>query len=91
MVSLLKGLIYYSQNQLDVYHQHFYHKYYISTYYLKVTAGKVLFENQVMFIGNNASSVSGAVYLLSYSQLRLASNTNLTFVNNTGRSKHIPM
>ena len=59
---------------------------YTFIFYVKVTAGKVHFDNQVMFIDNNAnSSTGGALYLLSYSQFGLARNTNLTFVNNTGR------
>ena len=51
-----------------------------------MTAGKVHFEKKVMFIDNNArNTAGGALYLLSFSQLRLANNTNVTFINNTGR------
>ena len=54
--------------------------------FAKVIAGIVYFENHVIFINNNANnSVGGALYLLSFSQLYLMENTNLSFINNTGR------
>jgi len=52
-----------------------------------VIAGKVNLEKQVMFADNNAEQTKGgALYLISFSQFRLLNNTNLTFINNTGKS-----
>lgn len=51
-----------------------------------MTAGKVHFVEKVNFIGNNAErTAGGALYLLSFSQLRLLNDTDLSFVDNTGR------
>ena len=53
---------------------------------IKVRAGKVHFVRQVSFIDNDAGmTAGGALYLISFSQLRLLNNTSLSFVNNTGR------
>ena len=54
--------------------------------FAKVIDGIVYFENRVIFINNNANkSAGGALYLLSFSQLYLMENTNLSFINNAGR------
>lgn len=55
----------------------------------------MLFNGRVIFDNNNSTSsasnnnnnrvISGALYLLSLSQIRLDDGTYITFVNNTGR------
>ena len=54
---------------------------------IKVITGRVELQGPVKFYSNNAVGFDGgAIYLLSYSQLLLQSDTQLEFVNNTGRS-----
>ena len=49
--------------------------------------GRVELQGPVKFYSNNAVGFDGgAIYLLSYSQLLLQNDTQLEFVNNTGRS-----
>ena len=56
----------------------------------KVVAGRVEFQGPVTFHSNNAIGFDGgAIYLLSFSQLFLQNNTQLEFVNNTGRYLHM--
>ena len=63
--------------------------YYILSYIqiIKVITGRVELQGPVKFYSNNAVGFDGgAIYLLSYSQLLIQSDTQLEFVNNTGRS-----
>ena len=54
---------------------------------IKVITGRVELQGQIKFYSNNAVGFDGgAIYLLSYSQLFLQNDTQLEFINNTGRS-----
>lgn len=59
---------------------------YIYVCIIKVISGKIIFQGSVKFYSNNAIGFDGgAVYLLSFSQMFLENNTQLEFINNTGR------
>ena len=51
----------------------------------KATEALVEVSGDVLWIGNNALILGGAVYLTSPAQLRLHPSANLTFVSNRGR------
>ena len=44
----------------------------------------VQIHDEVNFIGNNATS-GGALYIISFGQVKVYPNTTMTFENNTGQ------
>ena len=52
---------------------------------VKATEALVEVSGDVLWMGNTAPSVGGAVHLTSHAQLRLHPSANLTFVSNRGR------
>ena len=52
---------------------------------VKASEALVEVSGDVLWMGNTAPSVGGAVHLTSHAQLRLHPSANLTFVSNRGR------
>ena len=54
-------------------------------YLVKASEALVEVSGDILWMGNSAPKIGGAVYLTSHAQLRLHPSANLTFVSNIGR------
>ena len=52
---------------------------------VKASEALVEVSGNMLWMGNNAPGLGGAVHLTSLAQLRLHPSANLTFVSNSGR------